>query len=280
MMWTARWRRRNTLPSRTHPWLIIATAAVAGLSHQNLWGQGRDATAPVPPGFRRLEELGELRLKRYSIHGYAPLVMLLTQAPASASEVERRYRQRVTSSLMWSIERLGVSLFSLNPMRHSSDKPDVNQMKHAASAASEVFRGMKPYERPQVLIGFGDGAVAAARLILRDSLSAALVALVPSTPGDAATAEQDVVWQDLLRPVDHPRAVLVLESMCNSPTTWLAQAGFRERQTVLMLPQYDGWLSQRMSSACPASPAHAIGMDYEVISIVTDWLRRTLRFPG
>jgi len=242
-------------------------------------GQRRDATAPVPPEFRRLEELGDLRLKTYSIHGYAPLVMLLTEAPASASEVERRYRHRLTSLLMRSIERLGVSLFSLNPMRHSSDSSDVNQMKHAASAAGEIFRGMKPYDRPQVVVGFGDGAVAAARLVLRDSLPAALVALVPGIPGNTQTEGQEVVWQELLRPVDRPRDVLVLESMCNSPTSPLAEARFRERQTVLMLPQYDGWLSRRMSSACPASPAHAVGMDHEVISMVTDWLKRTVIFP-
>jgi hypothetical protein len=204
--------------------------------------------------------------------------MLITEAPASASEVERRYRQRVTSLLMGTIERLGVSLFSLNPMRHSPDTSDVNQMKHAASAAGEIFRGMKPYDRPQVVIGFADGAVAAARLILRDSLSAALVALVPGTPGNARTEGQEVVWQELLRPVDHPRAVLVLESMCNSPTSPLAEARFSQRQTVLLLPQYDGWLFRRMSSACPASPAHEVGTDYEVISIVTDWLKRTVIF--
>ena len=199
--------------------LILATAAVASLAPHDVWGQRRDGTTPVPEEFRRLEGLGELRLKQYSIHGYAPLVVLLTEAPASASEVERRYRRRVTSALVGSIERLGVLLFSLNPRRHSSDSSDVNQMKHAASAAGELFRGMKAYDRPQVIIGFADGAVAAARLILRDSLSAALVALVPGTPGNTQTEGQEVVWQELLRPVDHPRDVLVLESMCNSPTS-------------------------------------------------------------
>lgn len=258
--------------------LVVATAVVACVACQDGWGQGRDGTVPLPPEFRRLEQLGELRLKVHSIHGYAPLVMLLTEAPASASEVERSYRQRVTNTLMWSIERLGVSLFSLNPTRHSSDRSDVYQMKHAASAAGEIFRGMQPYNRPQVVIGFADGAVAAARLVLRDSLRAALVALVPGTPGNVQTEGQEVVWQELLRPVDHPRAVLVLESMCNSPTSPLAETRFRHRQTVLMLPQYDGWLSRRMSSACPASPAHAVGMDYEVISLVADWLKRTVRF--
>jgi hypothetical protein len=86
-----------------------------------------------------------------------------------------------------------------------------------------------------------------------------ILAVGSSTPGDVAAAGQEVIWQELLRPID-PRDVLVLESMCNSPTNPLAQAGYRQRQTVLLLPQYDGWLSQRMSSACPPSPAKAIGM--------------------
>jgi hypothetical protein len=179
--------------------------------------------------------------------------------------------------LMWNIERLGMSLFSLDPRR--SDSSGVNQMKHAASAAGEILRGLQPYDRVHVVVGFGDGAVAAARLVLRDSLAPALVALVPGTPGNAETEGQEEVWQQLLRPADHRRDVLVLESMCNSPTSRLDQARFSQRQTVLMLPQYDGWLSRRMSSACPPNPAQAIGMDYQLTSVVMDWLRRTVRFP-
>jgi hypothetical protein len=86
-------------------------------------------------------------------------------------------------------------------------------MMASASKAFEVFRYLGPWDRPQVIVGFADGAAAAARLLLRDTLPAALVALAPSTKGDSATA------------------------------------------------------------------GHAVGMDYELTSIVIDWLRRTVLFP-
>ncbi len=266
------------LLSAAHRPAVIVTALLAGLTCQDLWGQREIPPAQVPEAMRNLQHLGELRLKTYSIHGIAPLVMLLTEAPASASEVERRYRHRVTSSLIWNIERLGVSLFSLNPAPRHSDSSDVKGMTHAASVAGEIFRGMKAHDRPQVVIGFADGAIAAARLVLRDSLSAAVVALMPAT-SNATAGGQERIWQELLRPTDRPRDVLVLESMCNTSSSWLAQADYRQRQTILILPQYDGWLSPRMSSACPASPVHAVGMDYQLTSIVMDWLKRTLIFP-
>ena len=120
----------------------------------------------------------------------------------------------------------------------------------------------------------------AAQLLLRDSSSAALVALVPSTPTGSSTVQQEDLWEELLRPRNQPRPMLVVESMCNSPTTVLAQIGYRHRQTILLVPQYDGWLSQRTSSACPGTPVRTVGMDYELMSIVTGWLRRTVRFPS
>jgi hypothetical protein len=223
--------------------------------------------------------LGDLRLKTYSIHGFAPLVVLFTEAPASASAVERRYRHQLTSMLMWSIERLGVSLFSLQPISQSADGLlHVDQMKRQASAASEILRNLPLEDRPQVFIGFAEGAAAAARLLLRDSLSAALVALVPSTPSDSSTAAQEVLWEELLRQSAQPRPVLVLESMCNSATSGLTRITYRQRQTILVLPQYDAWLAQRNSSACPRTPTRAVGMDYELIAIVIEWLRRTVGF--
>jgi hypothetical protein len=258
---------------------ITVCALGAGLAHQELWGQREVPPAQMPEPYRRLQKLGELRLKTYSIHGFAPLVVLFTEAPASASEVERRYRHQLTRMLLWSIERLGVSLFSLQPTSQSVDGFRVDQMKRQALAAFEILRGLPPGGRPQVFIGFADGAAAAARLLLRDSSSAALVALVPSTPGDSSTAAQEVLWEELLRQSDQPRPVLVVESMCNSPTTALTQIGYRRRQTILMLPQYDGWLSQRTSLACPSTPVRAVGMDYELTSIVIEWSRRTVGFP-
>jgi hypothetical protein len=263
------------------PRLTILVAVLGfGPTQQELWSQQEVPLAQMREPYRRLRALGELRLKTYSIHGLAPMVVLFTEAPASGSEVERRYRHQLTSSLLWAVERLGVSLFSLHPTPQAPGTSHVDQMKRDALAAFEIFRGMRPGQRPQVFIGFAEGASAAARLLLRDSLSAGLVALVPSTPGDSATTAQEVLWQELLAPTDHPRPVLVLESMCNTPITWLAQASFRRRQTVLMLPQYDGWLSRRTTSACPRTPAYPVAMDYELTSIVIDWLRRTVGFPS
>lgn len=261
---------------------LVLISIVMGLSlmHQELWGQREIPPEQMSEAHRRLNKLGDLRLKTYSIHGLAPLVVLFTEAPAEASEVERRYRHQLTSILIWNIERIHASVFSLQPRHKSTDTNHLDQMNQRAVAAFEVFRQMRPWNRPDLFIGYADGARAAAQLLLRDSLSAGLVALVPSAPRDSASMAQQALWEELLRPADHPRPVLVLESMCNSPFTWLAQVAFQRRQTILILPQYDGWLSQRTTSACPKTPTRPM-MDYELISMVIDWMSRehTLRFP-
>jgi hypothetical protein len=259
---------------------LIQVCIVTGLSlgYHELWGQRVVPLNQMSEAHRRLSELGDLRLKTYSIHGLAPLVVLFTEAPETASEVERRYRQQLTSTLIWNIERLHASLFSLHP-RHKSGNSD-DQMKQDALAAFQIFRDMQPWARPDLFIGFADGARAAAQMLLRDSLPAGLVALAPLTSSDRGTRAQDALWLELLRPADHPRPVMVLESMCNGPFTWLAQAAFQRRQTILILAQYDGWLSQRTTSACPKTPTRPM-MDYDLISMVIDWMSRehTLRFP-
>jgi hypothetical protein len=257
---------------------IIVSALLPGLIQQNLWGQQQIPPAQVPEAFRGLQQLGDLRLKTYSIHGLAPLVVLFTEAPASAPEVERRYRHNLTSTLLWHIERLGVSLFSLHPTRQASESSDVDQFSQDALATFDTLRGLPPWGRPRVFIGFADGAVAAARELQRDSSSAALIALAPSL-GEGATAAQEVLWQELLSPTDLSRPVLVLESLCNIPNSGLAQVGSGRRVTLLLLPQYDGWLSRQALPACSTTPAHSAGMDYELISVLTNWLRQTVAFP-
>ena len=260
--------------------VLISTVMGLSLMHQELWGQREVPPEQMSEAHGRLTKLGDLRLKTYSIHGLAPLVVLFTEPPSTASEVERRYRYHLTSSLIWNIERIHASVFSLQPRHQSTDTHHLDQMNESALAAFEVFRQMQPWDRPGLFIGYADGARAAAQLLLRDSLSAGLVALVPSTPKDSSSMAHHALWEELLRPADHPRPVLVLESICNSPFTWLAKVGYQRRQAILILPQYDGWLSQRTTSACPKIPMRPI-MDYESISMVIDWIRRahTLRFP-
>jgi hypothetical protein len=258
---------------------IVVSALGIAPAPPELWGQQEVPVDRMPEPYRRLQKLGQLRLKTYSIHGLAPLVVLFTEAPASASEVQRRYQSQITRMLLWSVERLGVSTFSLQPALQSVDSLRGDQMKRQALVAFEILRSLPPGGRPHVFIGFATGANAAARLLLRDSMPAALVALVPSTSGDSSTSNEEVLWDELLRPSDHPRPVLVLESMCNSPTTSLPHIGYRRRQTILMLPQYDGWLSQRTSLACPTTPVRGVGMDYELIFILMAWLKGTIGFP-
>lgn len=241
-----------------------------GLIHQDLLGQQTLGPAQVPEAFRDLQQLGDLRLKTYSIHGLAPLVVLLTEAPASAPEVERRYRHAMTSTLLWNIEGIGVSLFSLSP--------EVDQATQYSGALFDILRRLPPSARPQVFIGFAQGAIAAARMLQSDSSSTALIGLAPSL-GASASAPQSAFWQEMVSPANHTRPVLVLESVCNTSGNGLAQVGTGQRVTVLLLPQYDGWLSRRASAACPTTPTHAAGMDYELMSLLTNWLRQTVVFP-
>lgn len=242
-----------------------------------LWGQQQVRAANIPEQYRRLQTLGDLRLKTHSIHGFAPLVVLFTEAPATASKVERRYRHSLTTMLLSNIERLGVSTFSLQPKFQSVDTLRTDQLERDASVAFEILQSLAA-GRPQAFIGFADGGAVAAQLLLRDSSSAGLVALVPSTSGGSTMWQEDS-WEELLRPRQRPRPMLIVESTCNTPTTVLGRMGYRHDQTILLVPQYDGWLSQRTSSDCPSTPVRTIGMDYELMSIVTEWLRRTVVFP-
>lgn len=261
---------------------FLATALTLGFAYQDLSAQVLAPGAPVPPELRDLERLGDLRLKIYSIHGHAPLVVLLTEAPASAPAPERRYRHALTTALMRAIQDQGFSLFSLAPQRTPSDTAQGDQMTQNASEMFDVFRGQSVLYQPRALIGFGDGALAAARQISRESPSPAFVALVPSTGADTGSTAREALWKNLRRALEpQPRPVLVLESPCNRlfMDRWLTEYNFPWGQTILLLPQYDRWLGQRTGSACATSPPAVAVMALDLAPLVADWLRRTVTFP-
>ncbi|MFL5491135.1 MAG: hypothetical protein ACJ8AV_06950 [Gemmatimonadales bacterium] len=245
--------------------IVILALPVPGLA---LMAQA-DSVIPVPPEYGVLEKLGVLRLERYSIHGYAPLVALFTEAAASAPQVERTFRSQLTRRLVGQLDRMSASLFTLRS----------KSISEGSSAAFEAFQRLPPWEQPQVIIGFGDGAVAAARLLTRDSSRSALLALAPAYPGDSAGGAQAALWQELFRSAHYRGTVLVLESECNRSKAGLNLVDHSERGTVLILPQYDGWLAQRRSGTCPAAPTQAVALDYHSLALITDWLKRTLHYP-
>lgn len=242
--------------------LILMTIALASGTSQ-LPGQQPVNAGSLTEPYQRLQQLGDLRLKTWSIHGLSPLVVLLTEAPTDAPLSVRGSRRQLTGFLLNGLGRTGVSLLSLRP--------------GADSTAFDVLRALPPGEKPQVVIAFGERAVAAARLLVTDSLSAAFVALAPGA--SAPLAELARIWSELLQSSRVQRAILVLESGCDSSAAWLAHVEYRHRQTVLVLPQNDAWLTPKTSAACPAAPAHPIGLEYELTTLVLDWVKRNVGFP-
>jgi hypothetical protein len=241
---------------------LLLTAFVLSSPTSQLRGQ-QPVDATRLTGYERLRELGDLRLKTYSIHGLAPLVVLLTSASDDLPRELRSNRHFLTGFLLRGLDESGVSLLSL---RAGYD-----------SAAFDALRALPPGDRPQVVIAFGERAVAAARFLAKDSLTAAFVALAPGASMPAA--ELTRIWSALLQSSKLPRDILVLESGCDSSAAWLAPVTHQYRQTALVLPDHDAWLSPKTSTACPAAPTRGVGMEYELTALVMDWVRRNVGFP-
>jgi hypothetical protein len=213
--------------------------------------------------YRRLRELGDLRLKTYSIHGLAPLVVLLTAAPDTAALPLKSNRRSLTKSLMDGLGRLGVSLFSV---RSDSD-----------SVALDALRALPLAEQPHVIIAFGERSISAVRFLAADSFLTSFVALAPGSGAPSIDLASE--WSRMLQSRKLPRAILVLESGCDSSAVWLAQIRHHYRQTVLVLPDHDAWLAPKTSAACPTAPTSGVGMEYELATLVLDWVRRNTGFP-
>jgi hypothetical protein len=261
--------------SRTPTFIVVAALA---LLHGESSAQQRISPGDIPKEYHGLDSLGELRLKTWSIHGISPMVVLFTAAPPGSVDMEEIQRGQVTSSLLWLIDRMGVSIFSLKPRRGVGVTP-AEQMQREASRAFDILEHLPPAARPRVYIGFGDGATAAARLLLHDSSSASLIALSPLAPVGGALSQQQPLMQQLLAPTAYLRTVLVIESMCNGAGAWAAQTTHTHRHTVLLLPEYDGWLADRRTAVCPTTPSRTAPLTYELGYLVTDWLQHTVVFP-
>ena len=244
-------------------WLaaLLIALALAGRA------SGLHAQQPVDASrlaeYQRLRQLGDLRLKTYSIHGLAPLVVFLTSAPDTASLNVRGNRHFLTAFLLRGLDDVGVSLLSL---RAGSD-----------SIAFDALRALPLGSRPHVVIAFGERAVTAARFLAKDSSLVSFVALAPGS--GASSAELSQAWSALLKSNKLPRAILVVESGCDSSASWLAHVKHQYRQTILVLPDHNAWLAPRTSPDCPVTPAHSVGMEYELTALVLDWVRRNVGFP-
>jgi hypothetical protein len=198
---------------------------------------------------------GHLKLRYYSIHGAAPLILILTQAPGSVAGEERRYRAMFTDLLTGDIEGRGFSHYVLRSVR--GDTISIT---------------------PSAYVGLAEGAVVAARLAIRDSLPRrALAALAPSLPAD--TRKGSPRWDEVIQAVNQELPLLLaIQSACDGPMPdALINAG-RRLQRLLILPNHDSWLAPMQGTSCTGKrPLRVPGLN--VAHMVDEWLRASVIFP-
>jgi hypothetical protein len=258
-------------------WLLLLAGGLTLLQRES---NAQKPVSPeyVPKEYQMLDSLGQLRLKTWSIHGISPMVALFTDAPTGSPDMEQIQRENVTHSLLEELGRMGVSVFTLKP-RAAPGVAAPEQMQREASRAFAILEHLPPPARPQVYIGFADGAGALARLLVHDSSYAALVMLAPLAPVGGVLSQQQSVLQELLDSTAYPRSVLVLESMCNGGGTWAARTRYSFRHTVFLVPDYDGWLVDRRTPVCLTTPSRTAPLSYPVVLLLSSWLRYNVIFP-
>jgi hypothetical protein len=137
----------------------------------------------------------------------------------------------------------------------------------------------RPGGAPRAIIGFGEGAIAAARLIARDSAPLYLVALVPSVRGAGAdSGRREPRWDDVLLARDRLPLMLVVHSPCNGsvPQTLLSGDGFMH--PVVIFAKLDGWLAPTFRWCTPGfeRPGRTAGLTFA--PFVVEWLQPWLPF--
>jgi pimeloyl-ACP methyl ester carboxylesterase len=267
---------------RAFRWFALAAVLLASLPKRGLYGQEdslRRATAT-----RELVGLGDLKFVG-AMHGPAPMVVLLTEAPATAPTFARQYQHEISLALVAQIRARGFSWFSFVQSAGSVSREQSDTGLRTFEAAAEhslalIREAAGPSGSPRAIVGFGEGAVVAARLALRSPESLVLVALAPSVrmPGGKSWHRQPR-WDDLLLARDRPRISLVVQSPCNGPVpqALLDRSGYMS--PVVIFANLDGWLSPTYRSQCaPAFDPSGRAAGMTIAPFVAEWLVPHLPF--
>ena len=223
---------------------------------------------------------GHLKLRYYAIHGAAPLILILTQAPGSVALEEGRYRAMFTDLLTADIEGRGFSYYVLRSVGgdtiSTTPEQTVERLEIAASEVAAALR--RKHLPPSAYVGLAEGAVVAARLATRDSLPPrALAALAPSLPADARKGAPR--WDEVIQAVIQELPLLLaIQSVCDGPMPDSLINASRRLQRLLILPNHDSWLAPMRGTSCTGKrPLRVPGLN--VAHLVTEWLGASIIFP-
>ena len=254
--------------------LLAFTCGAMALLPRMVLGQGEQSDSV-------LMRHGRLKLQSYSIHGPAPLIIILTEAPGHVSGPERSYRTKFTDLLTRYIAMHGFSYFVLvdSVDRNSMLSTRERTLDRLEAAAREVTAALwRKRVPPAAYVGLAEGAVVAARLVTEDSLPRRLAALAPSLPAEAGKGPPR--WEEVIRALDSGLPLLLgIQSLCDGamPET-LMSAGPRP-QRLLLLPNYDSWLGYMRGTSCPGNRQVGQVPSLNVAQMVAEWLSTSVRFP-
>lgn len=233
---------------------------------------------------RQLAEEGELEL-RGAMHGPAPMIVLLTEAPAAASAPDRQYQHELTVELISQIRARGFSYFSFVPRADSAAGAGIDDSlgpfeESAARILTLLRQAAPPGGAPHAIIGFGEGAIVAGRLVARDPLLRYLVALVPSVrAGGADSGRREARWDDVVLARERLPSMLLVHSPCNGAVPQGLLDGFGLRYPVMVLANFDGWLAPAFRGRCtPAFERSGRAASLTFAPFVMEWLRPLLPF--
>jgi hypothetical protein len=223
-----------------------------------------------------------MKLQYVSIHGPAPLILLLTEAPREASQTERRYRQEFTDLLARYVAMRGFSYFVFRDSVGDApvDSTPEATLERLETASRKVSAALAAAQvPPAAYLGLAEGAVVAARLVLLDSLPRRLVALAPSLPSRSAKGAPH--WDEIARArCNGLPQLLAVQSLCDGPMPPALNTAGMKSQRLILVPNNDAWLAWMRDGSCPEK-REVVEMlpSLNVAQMVSEWLGSSLPFP-